>query len=387
MADQVSKTTVKEDEALFTEIKVAPEIGSGQVVSLAADHVPSKVSREEAAKVAQSINLKDSQSIISFGVEAQKNATAVSQQMLSGVRSKDTGPVGDAMNQMVHHMRGLDFSQIKPGTKPSLFQRLLGKASALTLFLQKYETVESQIMAAQNNLDNHRRILLRDIVMLDKLYEATEQMLNDLDVFIAGLEYKIEEVNRVDIPALQAKAEQTKDMADTQAVNDMINARDDLERRLHDLRLSRMVTIQALPSIRVIQANDKGLTDKIQTQILNALPIWQRQMAIAIAAWRTAEGGKASKAATDFTNQLIEQSQEQLKESNKLIRTEIERGIMDVDSVKKANDALIQTINDTIELANQGKAARAAAEKELIETEKKLKAALMSAAQKQVESR
>lgn len=380
-------TSVKEASPVMTEIKVAPEVGMGEVVSLAAEgHAPAKVSRARAAELAKAINLKDTQSIISFGIESQKNATQVSEQMLTGVRTKDTGPVGEAMNQMVHTMRGLDFSQIKPGQKPGFFARLLGKASALTLFLQKYETVESQITAAQNNLDKHRQQLLRDIVMLDKLYITTLQMLDGLDETIAAVEYKLEEVNSVDIPAAQEKAKASGDMADTQAANDLINARDDLERRLADLKTTRMVTIQALPSIRIVQTNDKGLSEKIQSQILNALPLWKRNMALAIAAWRSEEAGKATKAATDFTNQLIEQSQAQLQTSNKAIRTELERGIIDVESVKKANEALIQTINDTIEIAAQGKAARAAAEKELIDAESKLKQALLSASQKQVQA-
>jgi uncharacterized protein YaaN involved in tellurite resistance len=362
---------------------------AGELVSLRADAglPPSKVSPERARELAAQIDLHNTQSVITFGVEGQKKATSVADQMLQGVRTKDTGPIGNELNTMVHEMRGLDFGQIKTGQKPGFFAKLLGKASSLTLFLEKYETVESKIAAAQNNLDGHRVGLMRDIKMLDNLYASSLEMLNSLDESIAAVEYKINEVNTVDIPALQETANKTNDPADVQAVADLAEARDGLERRLADLRLTRMITIQSLPQIRIIQNNDEGLAEKIQTQILNVLPIWKRNMAVAVAAWRAEAAGKQTKAATDFTNQLIEGSAAQLQQSNKAIRTELERGIVDVASIQKANDSLIQTINDTLDLAEQGKAARAQAEKDLADAESKLKQALIAGADRQAKMR
>lgn len=362
---------------------------SGELVSLRTDAglAPPKVSRERAKELASLINVRDTQAVISLGVDAQKRATAVSEQMLEGVRTKDTGPVGESLNAMVHEMRGLDFAQIKPGQKPGFLSKLLGKASGLTLFLQKYETVESKIAAAQNNLDGHRRQLLKDIVMMDKLYDASLEMLNGLDETIAAVEYKIEDINTIDIPKLQDVATATNDPVDVQAVADLAEGRDGLERRLADLRLTRMITIQSLPQIRVIQNNDEGLAEKVQTQILNVMPIWKRNMAVAIAAWRAEEAGKATKAATDFTSTLIASSAEQLRDSNKAIRTELERGIVDVEAVKKANDALIETINDTLTIAEQGKKARADAAVQLADAEQKLKNALLEGAKRQANMR
>ena len=361
---------------------------AGEIVSLNtnAGNAP-KVSRERAAELAKQIDVKNTQAVISFGIESQKKATSVSEQMLAGVRTKDTGAVGDQLNSMVHEMRGLDFSQIQPGQKPGFFAKLLGKANKLTLFLSKYETVEAKINAAQNNLDQHRVQLLRDIKALDRLYEASLEMMDGLDESIAAVEYKIEEINEVDIPKLQEVANSSNDPADVQAVADMAEARDGLERRLHDLRLTRMNVIQSLPQIRIIQNNDEGLAEKIQTQILNVLPIWKRNMAIAIAAWRAEAAGKHTKAATDFTNDLIASSAEQLRTSNKAIRTELERGIMDVEALKSANEALIGTINDTLELAEQGKQARAQAEVELAQAEGDLKKALLEGANRQAKMR
>lgn len=291
------------------------------------------------------------------------------------------------MNAMVSEMRGLDFSQIAVGKKPGFFSRLLGKASALTLFLQKYETVESKINSTQNVLDKHRVQLLKDIVSLDRLYDATLGLLDNLDEQIAAIQYKIEEVNDTIIPAAQAKANSTGDMADAQEVRDLSEARDALERKLHDLQLTRNITIQALPSIRMVQSNDKGLAEKIQSQILNTLPLWKRTMALSIAAWRAEEAGRVTAATTDFTNDLLVKSSEQLKTSNAIARKEIERGIFDVEAAQKANDNLIAAINESIELAQAGKTMRANAETALADAENKLKQTLLSAAKKQAEMR
>ena len=364
---------------------IVPEIGSQEIVSLNAQvgRAGSKVPVERARELASKINLRDSQSIITFGVEAQKNTTAISEQMLQGVRTKDTGPVGDQMNAMVREMKGLDFGELATGKKPGFLRKLLGGASVLQKFLDKYKTVESQLIASANVLEGHRVQMLKDIVALDKQYDATLGLLDALDEQIAAIEYLLNEVNTKEIPALQAKANETQDMNDTQAVRDMTEARDSLERKRSDLLLTRNVTIQALPSIRIVQANDKGLAEKIQTQLLTAVPLWKRTMAVSIAAWRAEEAGKATKAATDFTNDLLVQSAKQLNTSNRVARTEIERGIFDVEAAVQANDLLMQTINDSIDLAEQGKAKRAAAEVALQDAEQKLKTTLLTAANRQ----
>lgn len=364
---------------------IVPEIGSQEIVSLNAQvgRAGSKVPVERARELASKINLKDSQSIITFGVEAQKNTTAISEQMLQGVRTKDTGPVGDQLNSMVREMKGLDFGELATGKKPGFFRKLLGGASVLQKFLDKYKTVESQLIASANVLEGHRVQMLKDIVALDKQYDATLGLLDALDEQIAAIDYLLNEVNTKEIPALQAKANETQDMNDTQAVRDMTEARDSLERKRSDLLLTRNVTIQALPSIRIVQANDKGLAEKIQTQLLTAVPLWKRTMAVSIAAWRAEEAGKATKAATDFTNDLLVQSAKQLNTSNRIARTEIERGIFDVEAAVQANDLLMQTINDSIDLAEQGKAKRAAAETALQGAEQKLKETLLTAANRQ----
>jgi uncharacterized protein YaaN involved in tellurite resistance len=364
--------------------ETAQTIGSTALVSLAPAGTQiqtSKVSPERARELAAKINIRDTQSIIGFGVEAQKSVSAVSDQMLDGVRTKDTGPVGDSLNLMVHEMRGLDFGDLSK--KPGFIAKLLGKASRVTLFLEKYETVQSKINKTQAVLEGHRVNMLRGVKMLDLLYNKTLELLGSLDEQVAAVQYKLEEVNTKDIPEANQKAQMSQDMADTQLASDLIQARDALERKLGDLQLTRQITIQALPSIRIVQSNEVGLSEKIQSQILNALPLWKRNMALAIEMAKTQNAAKATKAASDFTNEQLRKGSEMLQQSNMAVRTEVERGIVDVESVKYANDQLIQTIEDTINIAQEGKNMRARAETELAAAEQKLKETLMSAANRQ----
>jgi uncharacterized protein YaaN involved in tellurite resistance len=362
-------------------------LGTTALVSLAptGTTITTNVKPERAKELASKINIRDTQSIIGFGVEAQKSVSQVSDQMLQGVRTKDTGPAGEALNLMVHEMRGLDFKGLSD--KPGLLSRLMRRASRVTLFLQQYETVEAKLSKTQGVLEGHRTQMLRGVRMLDLLYAKTMELLLSLDEQVAAVQYKLEEVNNNDIPEANQKAQLSQDMADTQAAADLIQARDALERKLHDLQLTRTITIQALPSIRIVQANEVGLSEKIQSQILNALPLWKRNMALAIEMAKTQQAAKASKAASDFTNEQLKLGANMLQQSNLAVRTEVERGIVDIESVKYANDKLIQTIEETIGIAQEGKNMRARAEKELAEAENKLKETLLSAANRQASMR
>lgn len=377
-------TTATATQTDLSSLMPAPSVGNTQLVSLApagTQIVAGNVAPERARELASKINIHDTQSIISFGTEAQKAVSQVSDQMLEGVRTKDTGPVGDSLNQMVHEMRGLDFGQLSQ--KPGFLSKLLRKASRVTLFLEQYETVQSKINKTQAVLEGHRLNMLRGVKMLDLLYVNTLKLLGSLDEQIAAVQYKLEEVNTVDIPNANQKAQMSQDMADTQYAADLIQARDALERKLHDLQLTRQITIQALPSIRIVQSNEVGLSEKIQSQILNALPLWKRNMALAIEMAKTQNAAKATKAASDFTNEQLRMGSDMLQQSNIAVRTEVERGIVDVESVKYANDKLIQTIEDTITIAQEGKNMRARAETELAQAEQQLKETLLSAANRQ----
>jgi uncharacterized protein YaaN involved in tellurite resistance len=361
---------------------VAPPTQQGQLVPITpTTQLPAKVS-----EIKKQINLRDTQSVISFGMDAQREVTKVSETMLQGVRAKDTGPAGQSLTRMVTTLRGLNFNDIKPGQSQGLMGKVMsifGKgADPLVKFLAQYETVDAQVAAIKNDLEKHRVQLLRDIVMLDKLYDATQGYFENLDLYIAAGEERLREINEVEIPALAAKAEASNDMVDAQALRDLGTARDTLDRKVHDLKLTRQVTLQGLPSIRMVQDNDKGLVEKIQSQIINTIPLWQQQLALAVTQWRQQDAAKASKASSDMTNDLLLKNSEMLKMNNTLVRGEIERGIYDVETIKKSNENLISSINESISIAEEGRRRREQAEQDLIECEAKLKDTLRSASQR-----
>jgi uncharacterized protein YaaN involved in tellurite resistance len=332
------------------------------------------------ALIAQ-LDMSNTQSIISFGVDAQRKVTEVSETMLEGVRNKDTGPAGEALNEMMLKVRGLEIEDLKNGKKPGFIARLFGAVSPLAKFIQSYETVGSQIESLSATLEKHKQQLLKDILLLDRLYDTTLEYFHLLAAYIAAGDEKLRRLDAEDIPALAAEAERSGDMVDAQRLRDLRSARDELERRVHDLKLTRQVTMQSLPSIRLVQENDKMLVNKIQSSLLNTIPLWKTQLAQAVTMYRAAEAGKTVQAVHDLNNELLAANAENLKMSNAQIREQMERGVYDIEVIKKANDDLIATIQDSIRIAQEGKAKRLAAEKELADTEAKLKTALKTAAQ------
>ncbi len=346
--------------------------------------VYNEASAEEKQKIEsliEQIDMSDSHSIIAFGVQAQRQVTEVSETMLEGVRNKDTGPAGEALNNMMLQVRGLEIDDLKDGKKPGFIARMFGAISPVARFIQQYETVGNQIDSLTNTLDKHKQQLLKDILMLDRLYESTLEYFHELADYIAAGEEKLRRLDETDIPALAKKAEETGDMADAQALRDLSSARDELERRVHDLKLTRTVVMQSLPSIRLVQENDKMLVNKIQSALLNTVPLWKTQLAQAVTMYRAAEAGETVKAVHDLNNELLSANAANLRQSNAQIREQMERGIYDIEVVKAANENLIGTIEDSIRIAEEGRTKRRAAEQDLIDAENKLKESLQRAAQ------
>lgn len=328
--------------------------------------------------VMNQINLNDTQSIIGFGVGAQRQLTAVSEQMLEGVKNKETGEAGTILNRMVTRLRGFDVKDIAGHTKPGFFARLFGMLSPIAQAIQKFESVRNQIDDLESELETHVTRLMKDVGALDRLYDSSLQYFHDLAIYIAAGEAKLRELDEVVIPDLKAQAESSDDMVASQKLNDMNNARNALERKIHDLRLTRQVTMQSLPSIRIIQDNDNNLITKIQSAIVNTVPLWKTQMAQAITIYNAAKAGKAVKAATDLTNDLLVSNAENLRESNAQIRTEVERAVVDIASIEKANNDLIATIDESLTIYEEGKRKRADAEKRLVDVEGQLRERLKS---------
>lgn len=342
-------------------------------------------SDEQRAKIEElqrQLNMNDSNDILFFGSKAQEQLTTISDNMLEGVKNKELGTAGDSLNEMVGVLRGFDVGGLDPNEKPGLLARLInwltGRAAPVAQFIQQYEEVRPQIDAVTDKLESHKTTLLRDIVSLDKLYDANLEYFHNLELYIAAGESKLTECDETLIPALVAEAE-GDDMLKAQALRDMRARRDDLERRVHDLRLTRQVAMQALPSIRMVQENDKGLISKINTTLVNTVPLWRNQLAQAVSIYRSQKVATDVKAATDLTNELLEKNSENLRTANRQVREEMERGVFDMDSVRKAHANLLASIEESLVIADEGKRRRAEAETELHRLEGELRDSLKAA--------
>jgi len=349
------------------------------IVALAEADAP--VGAEIRARMDE-IDMGDTNSIVSFGSAAQGELQEISQAMLTDVRNKDVGPAGDSLRGIVTTIRGFSISELDVRRDRSWWEKLLGRAAPFAKFTAKFETVQGQIDKITGNLLEHEHGLLKDIKSLDMLYEKTLQFYDELALYIAAGAEKIEELDETTIPAkekdVEAAQEDDKVMV-AQELRDLRAARDDLERRVHDLKLTRQVTMQSLPSIRLVQENDKSLVTKINSTLVNTVPLWETQLAQAVTMQRSAEAAAAVRDANDLTNELLTANAANLRSSNKAIRTEMERGVFDIEAVKKANADLIGTIEDSLKIADEGKARRAAAEEDLKKMEADLRDTLASA--------
>ncbi|AYE86891.1 MULTISPECIES: toxic anion resistance protein [Sulfitobacter] len=336
----------------------------------------------EIQKRMAEIDVTDTQSIVSFGSAAQAELQEISQSMLADVRNKDVGPAGDSLRTMVSAIRGFSVSELDVRRKQSWWEKLLGRATPFAKFTARFEEVQGQIDRITDNLLAHEHTLLKDIKSLDLLYEKTLQFYDELALYISAGEAKIEELDHKTIPAKQTaldKANEDDQVMRAQELRDLRAARDDLERRVHDLKLTRQVTMQSLPSIRLVQENDKSLVTKINSTLVNTVPLWETQLAQAVTIQRSGDAANAVREANDLTNELLTSNAKNLRDSNKVIRQEMERGVFDIEAVKQANEDLIGTIEESLQIADEGKAKRANAEKELQEMEGRLRDTLAAA--------
>ena len=328
------------------------------------------------------IDIANTQSIVSFGARAQSGLQKISQSMLDGVRNKDVGPAGEALANMVTSIRGFEISELDTRRKRSFWETITGRAAPFARFMARFEEVEAQIDRITDELLQHEYTLMKDIRSLDNLYERTLEFYDELGLYIAAGEAVIARLDAEDIPAKEAEveaAEKDDQVKRAQELRDLRSARDDLERRVHDLKLTRQVTMQSLPSIRLVQENDKSLVTKINSTLVNTIPLWESQLAQAITIQRSADAAEVVKEASDLTNELLKANAANLKTANRAIREEIERGVFDIDAVRAANADLIATIEESLSIADEGKARRAAAEQELQKMETELRDTLAAA--------
>lgn len=371
-ATTTTTTPTVETSTLPAELKTAADSNNTIIAT--------EEEKKEIAPILAKMNLDDRNSILFFGSSAQEDMSTISESMLEGVKNKDLGNASKSLNEVVVAIKGFDIDELNPNKKPSFMDRLFGKAKPVAQFLSKYDDVRVQINEITDKLEDHKTQLLTDIISLDKLYDANLDYFHKLELYIKAGEAKLLELNESVLPAMAQKAEDNKDnILLAQELRDMRGARDDLDRRVHDLRLTRQVSMQSLPSIRMVQENDKALITKINSTLINTVPLWKNQLAQAVTIFRMSDSAETVKKATDLTNELLEANAENLRQGNAEVRKQIERGIFDVDSVRKANDTLIATINDSLQIAEEGRIARNKAVTELKEMETELHDTMTSA--------
>ena len=331
---------------------------------------------EQAAvrEFSEKIDILNTEQVMNYGSAAQKNISEFSDAALSTVRTKDLGEVGNMLGDLVIELKGLNFdNEEKKGLK-GLFKKSTQSLASLKAQYDKAEVNVDKIVEA---LEMHEVTLLKDISMMDKMYEKNEEYMKELTMYILAGKLKIEHLRNVELPEYVAKANASGLPEDAQAANDFSNMIGRFEKKIHDLELTRMISVQMAPQIRMVQNNDSLMAEKIQTSIVNTIPLWKNQMVMALSLYHSEQAMKAQREVTDVTNELLKKNAETLHQGSVGIAREAERGIVDLETLKKTNEELIATLDEVRQIQDDGRVRRAQAEEELGRIEGVLKQKLL----------
>ena len=333
--------------------------------------------QEQAKQLASQIDVNDAQAVIIYGANAQSKLSEFSQSMLSHVQANDIGPIGDSLNELMYRLQEANPDELRAG-EGNFFQRMFGKVKqSIYEITAKYQKIGAQIDKVAVKLEHEKDGLIKDNQMLEQMYQKNKDYFDALNIYIAAGELKIDELQNQIIPQAVAKAQDSGDQMDVQIVNDYTQFLDRLEKRTHDLRLTRQVTIQQAPQIRLIQNTNQVLAEKIQSSIHTAIPLWKNQVVIALTLLRQKDAVTAQRQVSETTNDLLKKNAELLKVSAIETAKENERGIIDIETLQKTQDDLIETIQETLRIQKEGKEKRQAAEIDLGVMEENLKQKLL----------
>jgi uncharacterized protein YaaN involved in tellurite resistance len=340
------------------------------------DVIPEE-NRQKAYQLAQQIDPKNHQAMILYGTQAQSKLLSFSHSMLDHVQKKDVGEVGDIIAELMKKLNEVNPDELKGG-KQGLIGKVFGKISgSVQEVLSKYQKTGAQIDRISVKLDRSKNLLLSDVAMLEQLYETNKEYFHALNIYIAAGELKLEELHTKVIPEMKQEAATTNDQMKFQEVNDMIQFADRLDKRLHDLKLSREITIQSAPQIRLIQNTNQVLVEKIQSSLVTAIPLWKNQVAIALTLLRQRSAVEAQKQVSKTTNELLLKNAELLKTNTIETARENERGLVDIETLKKTQESLVSTLEETLRIQEEGRNKRRLAEHELATMENQLRVKLL----------
>lgn len=347
------------------------------VAEAAADVQEVELTPEEQKMVdafAEQIDVTNSALVMQYGAGAQQKVASFSEKALENVRSKDLGEVGNMISDVVVDLKSFDVNEDDKGIL-GLFKKNANKIQSMKA---RYAKVETNINTISDKLENHQVTLLKDVATLDQLYEVNMNYYKELSMYILAGKQKLKKIEEEDIPALTKKAQESGSQADAQAVSDMTALANRFEKKIHDLELTRIISMQMAPQIRLIQNNDVLMADKIQSTLVNTIPLWKNQMVLALGIHHSEEAAKAQKEVTELTNKMLKENASKLKQASINVARESERGIVEVETLKATNEQLISTLDEVLKIQTEGRQRRREAEAELKKIEDEMKKKLIN---------
>ncbi len=318
------------------------------------------------------INVEDATQVLQYGAKAQGKISAFSDSVLEDVKTKSVGEVGDLLSDLVGEIKSFS-TEIDNSNATGLAKLFNNAKKQLTKIVAKYSKVEVNIDRIEKELEKHKLQMLKDITIFDTMYEKNLEYFKELSLYIIAGDKKIEELRNVVLPELQKKAEETGEQLDAQKVNDMVNTINRFEKKIYDLKTTRIISIQMAPQIRLLQNNEAELVEKIQGSLINTIPLWKNQIVLALGMTHAKQAVEAQKSVTNLTNDMLQKNSELLKQGSIEIAEESERAIVDVETLQKTNRNIIETLDKVIEIHENGRIKRQEAEQELLNIEKELK--------------
>ena len=337
------------------------------------ENLLSDAEKQAVAEFSKKIDLTESQLVLQYGAAAQKNVAGFSENALNSVRTKDLGEVGKSLSDLVVELKGFGEEEEKKG----LFGIFKKTGSKLEAMKAQYAKVEANVDKIVRELEQHQVTLLKDVAMFDQMYELNLKYYKELTMYILAGKKRLEEVRATELPALKAKAEATGAQEDAQAYNDLVQMCERFEKKIHDLELTRMISIQMGPQTRLLQNNDTLMVEKIQSSLVNTIPLWKSQMVLALGLEHGRQATAAQSAVTEMTNELLKKNADMLKMGTIATAREAERSVVDIETLQHTNEQLISTLDEVLNIQKEGAAKRKAAEAELGRIEGELKQKLL----------
>ena len=337
------------------------------------DSMLTEAEKKVVEDFSKKIDIMDSNLVLQYGAAAQKNVAGFSENALASVRTKDLGEIGDSLAELVVELKGFGEEEEKKG----LFGLFKKAGNKLESMKAEYSKVEANVDRISRELEQHQVVLMKDVAMFDQMYELNLKYYKELTMYILAGKKKLEAVRATELPALKAKAEQTGAQEDAQRYNDMAQMCDRFEKKLHDLELTRMISVQMGPQTRLLQNNDIQMVEKIQSSLVNTIPLWKSQMVLALGLEHSRQATAAQSAVTEMTNDLLKKNADLLKMGTIQTAKEAERSIVDIETLQHTNQQLISTLDEVLTIQREGAAKRKAAELELGRIEGELKQKLM----------